>query len=375
MKKIFFVGASVGAIIWSGAGLAQDRLVSQGTDANAANAFGDNPAAFSPKEANVGVEVQQRTNSHSLEVFGNNPSRSDFDVYQNRTNIAYMSPSGPGFTLGFTGMIDNRSVEASSNRGSDRRIVETFQTTEGGLRMIVGLSDKARVGLTMRYQAVRSNIVGSFSANESDRTIYTGTLLGYGLGLSVGDKTGSFGVAYLPPLKGKAKVSSESKIMADPGLTMAQVAFEVTPALRVGGVIRKWTHKRDDRVQPTTSPINQTAIFLAGTDVERDLLVDQEVQLGVDFLMGGGAAIRLSGATKQYEFVFDPEAVPGASGNVDNRFTSYVYGGALQYAGPKSDFQAGLQINPRKKDFRQGGADRAYKAQDQTMFVAISMGL
>lgn len=354
---------------------ARTGLVTQGTDVVGMTPFGDNPAAYLPKETAVSIEVDQATNKHGVETTGSNPSTADFITFDNRTEFAYVIPSGPGFAFGLTGLIDNQTIESQfDGGGTTRTFMETFQRTEGGIRMIIGLTDKMRVGLNLNYQSLRANVVGSFFVNESDRTTYSGTLFGYGLGVVLGDKAASFGLIYAPPMKGKARVEGESKILADPGLSAIQMTFEISPQVRLGGNARKWMHRRDDRSKPYINATNQRQISLAGADNERDLLPDQELQIGVDFALAAGSWIRLSGTSRQSEFVFDEEDVPGDKSNADNRFTSYVATAALQVTGQKSDFQVGAASHQRQLDFRQGGSERKYKAKETTVFLSIAVG-
>lgn len=287
----------------------------QPTDIARLTLFHPNPAAVNPKNAMAGFGLLQSSRATKLTVDEDDDNRDDdpqheYDVDEGMQAIGAVGALDGGLAAGVLGQFGSREVKARF-LPEDSPILEEFRTRAVSGRVSVEATKTLRLGLMMRYLSLETvNIAGNFNADD-DRTIYKGSMTGFGAGLALNIDQVTFGVVYLPPMRGKAQVEGEGLILTEPGRVTLDADLALSKTLHVAGTVTRHFYIRDDRAEPSTSPEDQDEISLNGLDPEQFLMPNTSVGVGLAADISEQFALQAALHRAFSEFVFQSNKVPG----------------------------------------------------------------
>lgn len=294
-----------------------------------------NPAALSSQATVISIMQLKQTEEASY-IFNpnNNPAKGEHKTEVKDLAIGGQYPLG-GAAAGLTVDQYNRSVKAKhENRNGTQE--ESLGVREYKMNFSIDLTGEFRTAFSFRYQNLESDLLGSHFLNNQDRTRYKGTRSGYAIGGFYQLKGMGIGLYTVRPLRGKATIEGEQKIISDPGFDGLEFGLDASDRLKFKVSALRWVHKRDDRDDDSTSPIDQRGIMLRGLEVDQYFRKTQVVSLGVEYLLTPLVAAKVSVANQHGVFLFDAKALPGQRENLETK---------MDY----NDFKFGLGL--RNKEF------------------------
>lgn len=370
----------MGVTIWSDIGLAQhleDRLI-HATPSQSSHLFSRNPSLF--KSDKTIITATRALTRREYEVIGN-PDDSATPIkmqsIEKEDAAGVLLPLG-GAAVGFTTEFGaTERIFDNADSGRDHR--ETFRHRRHEVRFLVDLTESLRGAFAYKYRWLQNDIYGGFGIQSNDRTRYRGNLSGYTIGLFQEIGAGGIGIFHAPPMRGKATVEGEQKIMSDPGVTGIDIIYKVTGELSLGLSAEKWFHKRDDFLELSTSPINDGRISLNGLDLEQYLLKTQSIRIGCDYLFSNEWRLRTGLARHYAVFLFRDDAVPGDKKDSEKPIQYYDLRLAVSYTRNDFNIEIGKGLIKREldhfNDYRWSlgyGEYESYRAKDDITYVALS---
>ncbi len=286
------------------------------------NIFQLNPANIST-EKTIFSGLRLTKNEESKYRFNpnsNNPTSAQHKTEKKDIALGFQLPLG-GASFGLAADEYSRKVSGRTDaRTTD--LVEEFWTRDYKMRFVVDLLPELRAGFTFRYQSLEADLLGAYNLNNLDHTRYKGTMSGYSLGVNYRIQAVSLSALTAPPLRGKATIEGEQKIISDPGLGAIELGFSPNDQQSLTLVAMKWTYKHDDRDDETTSPIDQRNIFLRGIDLDQFYRKTLAVALGAEFALTPVIGFKGSYVRQDGVFLFDGDKVPGDDDNAETKIRS-----------------------------------------------------
>ncbi|WP_141736074.1 hypothetical protein [Oligoflexus tunisiensis] len=287
------------------------------------NPFQVNPAAI-PTDRTIigGLRLDRREESRYLiNPDGNAPARIQHATNKRDVALGFQLPLG-GAAFGLSGDEHSRQITGKSDQRNGE-VFEEFWVRDYKMKFVVDLLPQLRGAFTFRYQSHEADLLGGYGVGNDDRTRYKGTMSGYSLGVNykVGNAL-NIGVFTAPPLRGKATIEGEQKIITDPGLGGLELGFKYSDRLSLGLSVLKWSYKHDDRDEDTTSPVNQRNIFLRGVEVEQYFRKTLAIGIGAEFAILPMVGVKGSITKQEGVFLFDPTLVPGDNKDVETKLVS-----------------------------------------------------
>lgn len=286
------------------------------------NPFQVNPAAIPTDRTIIGGLRLNRTEESRYLINPNNNAPAQIQHTTNKKDVAigFQIPLG-GAAFGLAGDEHSRQISGKSDqRNSDA--FEEFWVRDYKMKFVVDLLPELRGAFTFRYQSHQADLLGGYGVGNNDRTRYKGTMSGYSLGVNYRVKNISIGAFTAPPLRGKATIEGEQKIISDPGLGGLEVGITYSDRLSLGLSVLKWSYKHDDRDEDATSPEDQRDIFLRGVEMDQYFRKTLAIGIGAEFAILPVVGIKGSITKQEGVFLFDPTRVPGDNTDVETKVTS-----------------------------------------------------
>ncbi len=370
----------VGVAIWSEVAFSQqlEERLTHATTPNSSHLFSRNPSLY--KSDKTIVTAAHATTRREYEVIAN-PDDSATSIkmqsLEKEDAVGLLLPLG-GAAIGFTTEF-GATDRLFDNEDSSRDYRETFRHRRHEVRFLVDLTESLRAAFAYKYRWLQNDIYGGFGIQEDDRTRYRGNLSGYTIGLFQEIGAGGIGIFHAPPMRGKATVEGEQKIISDPGVTGIDVIYQVNGDLSLGLSAEKWFHKRDDFLEMSTSPINNGRISLNGLDLEQYLFKTQSVRIGCDYLFTKEWRLRTDLARHYAVFLFRDDAVPGDRKDSEKPIQYYDIRLAVSYTRNDFNIEVGKGWIKRGLDHFYDskwslgyGEYESYRANDDITYVALS---
>jgi hypothetical protein len=286
------------------------------------NPFQVNPAGVPTDRTIIGGLRLNRTEESRYLINPNNNSPAQIQHTSNKKDVAigFQLPLG-GAAFGLSGDEHSRQVTAKSDQRNGE-VFEEFWVRDYKMKFVVDLLPELRGAFTFRYQSHQADLLGGFGIGNDDRTRYKGTMSGYSIGANYRVKTLSIGAFTAPPLRGKATIEGEQKIISDPGLGGLELGLTYSDRLSLGLSALKWSYKHDDRDEDATSPENQRNIFLRGVEIDQYFRKTLAVGIGAEFAVLPVVGIKGSITRQEGVFLFDSTRVPGDDKDVETKVVS-----------------------------------------------------
>lgn len=291
--------------------------------------------------------------------------------------LGFSIPLG-GAAFAMTGQMHNKEVATLTTDSTDPDH-ETFVTKEGAARIAFDLMPTLRMALAYRIVKQETDILGGYFVNDSDRTNYAASLNGYVVGVFYENQNSGFGASYNPPIRGKAKVEGEQKIVTETGL-MTIDGFLANGNMKFGVAMKRWIYQADDRSTPSTSPVNLTQMSLNGMDLEQFYKPKEQVTLGLDYPLAQSFSIGFNMYRTNAVFLYTYDSIPGDEPTRERAMHSFGGKLAFGYANNDIDVRVGIDYSQRKRGEVQDNAGwygygnyNNYKTTDQAIYTAVNL--
>ncbi|MEY4064390.1 MAG: hypothetical protein RIR26_598 [Pseudomonadota bacterium] len=211
-------------------------------------------------------------------------------IVKRNMGIAMTPAAGIWFSALF-----NEEVVAANNipeTGNWRRsgLWEEFRLREVVARTGFDLRSNLQMGLGLRAQSVRADVLGSFSASPDDRVVYSGSRLGMAAAVLANVSPVQISVRFETPVSGKVDIQGESKVSSTSGYTGAAAQLAINSDISCSAVYGFYQSSKNELANSTPSPNKSRR----STIVPIGMAVDaRTVPLSV---LGAGANYRLSSA-------------------------------------------------------------------------------
>lgn len=371
------------AVALPGAALAApfEAQLLQGTDAAGRSMFVPNPAAYLP--AKSGFAYAEAVQDHVVRATNNSdqaPVTTETAFNELTRSVGFTLASGGKFALGVQGNFrkeESRSKMTGTN--FDTTALEEYRWHREGVgKVALEFTKELKAGLMFRYQHRKADVMGSFNGGNADRTEFSGSLYGLGVGGMFQAATAGVGAAYVTPLRGKVEVTGEKKVTTDPGFIHGSAYFDLSPQFRLGAVYEQWLHEKDELARTTTSPnpMRQLQVDLRGVNPERTLFLKSRIMVGADYSVTKNSGVRVSVARDTYEWVFNADNLPGEDGNDANVFNGYHARAAVMLGTEQVGLQFGANYGLRKHAPKpNANANITYKATELDFFGMVNFAI
>ncbi|MBC7661443.1 MAG: hypothetical protein H7249_17240 [Chitinophagaceae bacterium] len=344
MKRWYSLALQIGILAFNTpvfADIAEERLAS-GSNIFVPTAFPLNPAA-NPTNLTLVSIVQESRNDHMSFIDNpgsNNSAQVDEKIAKKELALGGQYPLG-GASLGLTYSEFRRSVSVDNENQRDQNH-EVFVNRDYRMLFGVDFMPELRGAFTFHYTALKADLAGAFNIGETDRTHYNGSLSGYGVGLNYQFRGIAFGLFTHPPMRGKATVEGEQKIITEPGVYGFSADFKAAPRWTVSFKLDRWSYKHDERDQPSTSPINQSNILVRGLDLSQYYRKTMAYGLSGEYAVTPLVFVKGEYLRQEGVYLFDPDHLPGDDNDLETRvrYPEYHAGAGIK----NRDFMAELGV-------------------------------
>ncbi len=320
---------------------------SSATNVNVPTSAPLNPAANPTSAAIINVGQDRRDETIDFKI---NPGTNESNVAEKIGHkdifLGGQYPLG-GAAMGLQYSEQERRVTSKIDGQQDPHH-ELFVGRDYRMIFSVDFTPQIRGAFTFHYTALKADLDGSYFVGSDDRTHYHGSMSGYGLGV-VYDKLIfeplSVGLFTHPPMRGKATVEGEQKIITEPGLYGLDIDYRKD---RFAGTffVNRWSYKHDEREYPSTSPHNQTDILLRGLDLSQYYRKTAAYGLAGEYQVHPFVFIKGQYKRQQGVFLFDPDKLPGDDKSLETEISYSEY--RLAVAGKNRQFIAEFGLSQSK---------------------------
>lgn len=219
-------------------------------------------------------------------------------------------------------------------------LTEEFQIREIAARAGFELMSHMQMGLGLRSQSVRGDVLGSFSAESPDRVVYSGSRLGIVAGLQVNLQSLQFALRYDAPVSGKVEIRGESKVSSTPGYTGAAVQVAASSELSLSALYGYYTAAKNELASGVPSPntSRNLTIIPMGVAVDARLIPLDALGVGISYKMGSNHKLQMDAVRGTAYNTSDPELL--APSTIEDaqkqKMTTYRLGLATE----KSDWES-----------------------------------
>lgn len=352
MRRLVFITLIMAAK--AEANILEERVVT-GSSQLVPTPFILNPAQNPTQLTLFGVEQSKRDDDVRFVL---NPGQNEAEVKEKVSHkdliIGGQYPLG-GASLGLQYSEQRRTVNARHiNRNRDNN--ELFVARDYRVNFAVDFTPMLRGAFTFHNTAMQADLQGNFFIGEDDRTRYKGSLSGYGLGLNYQAGLLDIGAFSHAPMRGKAMIEGEQKIVTEPGVYGLSLNFRAGAPLNLAFNVHRWSYKRDERDDEATSPVAQQGISLRGLDLNQFLRKTMAYGFAAEFAVNPLVFAKAGIMRQEAVFLFDGDRVPGDDKNQETklRYSELRAGVAIKNRAFIAEFGLLTNTAAEKNAFRDG---------------------
>ncbi|NRA65000.1 MAG: hypothetical protein HRU19_11000 [Pseudobacteriovorax sp.] len=303
---------------------------------------------YNPAELPINIKkysVLARKDTRSTNVVGspNNSNQSISYEYENDLiALGGLLPFGGG-AFGFWYAQLNESLD-TDNSAVGRVIEEKKKHDVYAIRFALELVPFLTFGFHYEYKKIANFIYGSFFLNQNDQTNYKAFISGYRLGLNYDNRKFALAAYTAPPLRGKALIDGEQKIVGEPGSGALSFLLYANAKMSLAAKHTQWFYKRDDRSELSTSPVDERDISLNGLELDQFLYPLSQTTLGVSYNARKHIFLKTDVFKQISVFHFDEDSLPTDKRSSDTRLDYYGVQGVITLEKNKVLFSAGLRL-------------------------------
>lgn len=372
MRKVLFLALGIAGS--ARANILEER-VTTGSNQLAPTPFVLNPAQNPTHLTLFGAAHSKRDDKLDFVLNpGNNEAEVSEKISQKDIILGGQYPLG-GASIGAQYSEQRRTVNARHiNRNDDNN--ELFVNRDFRINFAVDFTPALRGAFTFHHTKVQADIEGNFFIGDEDHTRYKGTMSGYGLGLNYAVGPLNIGAFSHAPMRGKAMVEGEQKIITEPGVYGLDLNFRPKPQLNLAFHVTRWSYKHDERDDnDATSPVNQSGISLRGVDLNQFLRKTMSYGLAGEYAVTPLVFAKAAITMQQGVFLFNGDLVPNDNKDAETRvnYNEYRAGVAIRNKAFFGEF--GLLMNSVDqgsfKSNSEFGRVGSYKAKGTGAFLMI----
>ncbi|MFK7872574.1 MAG: hypothetical protein AB8C84_05305 [Oligoflexales bacterium] len=239
-------------------GLLETKIFSS-TESFHGTPFALNPAVDRSDVLQGDAILYRETSEH---IWTDNDNVEKADVSGEIQGVGVVTNVGSGLMIGFS--YQRLTYTDTLSRDQRGEVFENWKKQQSMARIAVELTEHLHAGFLLKFLDVEYDLLGSFFINSSERALLKPSLFGSGGGLVMTFDRMVLSGAWVPTMKGKAKVLGEEFIVTEPGLS--EMTLSSKHQQMMGGIgVRRWIYRKDDRVNGTTANNeNQTQLNLMG---------------------------------------------------------------------------------------------------------------
>jgi hypothetical protein len=347
-----------------------------------ASLFTLNPAATISKGASFGLAETIQVHEIELEeVRDTANTKGKVNKLNLRHAAGLMFSGGGGLNFGFHGRLYNDSLYGNYENGGQYSFLkneERLQRKEGSAKIVMEFNKNLRIAAMFRYQNIRSDLIGSVFVAPEDRSNYKGSLYGGNVGAQFAFDAGGIGAVYVMPLRGKVKISGESKVTTSAGMVLLNGYYDPIKELRLGVSYSKVLNEKDELAVLTSgpNPQNNAQISLLGISPERRFYYTHILGLGGNVKLGSDIGVKTTLFIEEGEYLLANDTLPGEKDNERNKSRNYRGRVSFGLVEKSFDVQVGLDYSIRKKDVDLSENNdflNKVSSQEVNSFVSLSL--
>ena len=371
------------AVFWSSLGYAdilEERLLNSGR-VFVPNAFSLNPAQNGTGRIITNFIWQKTDDDVDFVVNpGGNSSRVDQRASRRDMALGFLYPLG-GAAIGLQYGEHQRKV-TTKNENSNTQNNDDFYDRDYRAKFVVDFTQEIRAAFTFHYTALRGEIAGNYNIGRDNKTHYTGNVSGYGVGLYYQTKLIGMGAFTNAPMRGKAMIEGEQKVISEPGIYGIHAEFKPNEKMAFSFAVNRWSYKHDERDESSTSPgNNQTNILLRGLELRQFYRKTMSYAIAGEFLVLPGLYAKGQYLRQEGVFLFDPDKVAGDDKDAETLVRFPMITAGVSYR--MKDFTA--EANLFQSNASQGKIDQnssvglgnlgSYKAKSTGLMLSVGANL
>lgn len=281
----------------------------------------DGKTEYTMNPNNDGPRIEQKVTSKDLIIGGQIPMQ------------------GAAFGFSYDEFQKNFIVR-HEQRNEDNK--EHFFNRDYRMRFAVDLTPEIRGAFTFHYTSLQADLDGNFFIDDTDRSHYKGNLSGYGIGVNAALGRANIGLFSLPPMRGKATVDGEQKIVTEPGIYGTDGTMKLNDSFAILGHYHRWSYKHDERDDTSQSPTAQRSITLRGLELEQFLRKTSAYGFGLEGTLNSMVFGKFYYQRQESVFLFDGSKVPGDDPDIETGMHYTELNALLSIR--KGDFVAELSL-------------------------------
>jgi hypothetical protein len=261
------------------------------------------------------------------------------------TGLAFSPSSGLWFSALFNE--DVASLRSVPETGTYRvsGALEEFTVREVLARVGLEVNSSCTVGIALRGQSIKGDILGSFNMAPDERTIYSGQRMGIAASTMLNWQQVRAAIRYETPVTGKVSIGGESKVSSAPGYLGAAVDYAQSADLHVRGEWGVWEFAKNELGTPVPGPskLRQGNILPLGLAVDARLLPVSVIGVGTRTAIGSSARLETDLVLGRLYYSNDTDLLPPKSIGDSDKAKMYTL--RLGLAFDKTDWESQLFID------------------------------
>lgn len=360
--------------------MAEDHL-RMPSDPAATHLFLINPAYYKPSALQGGALFLRDQRTTKLDQSASNNDVITSEVKNEGLMAAALVDLGAGAGLGVSHQqLFNSSETSFQSQDNGVAKKETAKIQHTAVKIFVELTSELRAGMAIRYLYKDVALLGDPGINQAQLTRYRTSMIGYGSGLAYLTPKGGLGCSYFPPLRGKAVVSGEEKIVVESGDITCDGFAQPIPKWTFGLTVKRWIHEIDDLATGTTAANNQTEISLYGLDPAQYVFPQQLIMLGADFEVNQTTVLRFAVGRQSDDFNFRDlvryNRVAVNTGSAAEKMEYYRARVMLKFTNKAVELNGGIgTVLKQQHEFPSSMNSATYESNGQELFATVGMKL
>jgi hypothetical protein len=255
----------------------------------------------------------------------------------------------PSAGLWISGLFNEEFVASRNVPDSGTYMVsgalEEFLLREALVRVGVEISPALTLGIALRGQSIKGDVLGSFTALGTERTLYTGRRMGVAAAAMLTVQSVKAAARYEAPVTGKVDIAGESKVSSEAGYLGAAVNFSQSADVQIRGEFGLYEFAKNElgasiRAPSTTRQFNISPLGLA---VDARLVPLSVLGAGIQGRLGSSWRAELDLVQGKVFYVSDSEMLPPKS--IGESEKGKVYSARLGIALDKTDWESQLFVD------------------------------
>jgi len=222
---------------------------------------------------------------------------------------------------------------------------EEFIIREALVRVGFDVSLSCTLGIALRGQSVKGDVLGSFSMQPDERTNYTGQRLGLAASTLLSFPPFKVALRYEAPVSGKVSIAGESKVSSAPGFLGGAVNFLANNSFSLRGEYGLFEFSKNELGVPVKGPSStrQVNILPLGLAVDARALPLSVYGLGLRSDLGPSLRFETDAVLGRVYYAADNDMVPPSS--IDDAEKAKMYSLRAGLSLEKTDWEAQVFID------------------------------